>query len=868
MCFFMLFQGTYAQTLELTIINENNEPVNNGFILINSFNNPANSLHYIPFKQSTINIPTQNYNEDLLLIVKSNGFVNDTIFVKKEKLTEKRQINAILKNANINLEEVVIEAKQKPFKIKEDTIVYKIKGYGDGSERKLEDILKKLPGIEVNNATGIIKYKGKPIETIMLEGDNLFGKDYTIGSKNINIDLIEEVEGIENYSENILLKGLDDQQKTALNLKLKKGAFGLSAESETGLGSIEEKRIANDLATTILGVSAKIKSFAVISNNNIGIDRSSSNYYINSSPAGYDNIPNKIVTDNFPVNQIDKNYNFINDQFLTDINTVFSLSPKLKVKAGGAFVNDNLDISRTTYNRYIIEGQTIENNDVFSTAKKNQIFKSNIKLMYSLTSRSNLEWDINGYNNNRNTSNSITSATSLINNYDVLSDVNLFKSNINYTNKINSNTVLRLIVKNNYNSIKQDMPYFNSNTFQKQVQNADVKRTGTLVAGDILGRSLKLKSKYNISAGYDTETSKLLSSVQNIENSPEDSNDTKYTKSTLYNFSRYSFNVHRWTYSLNYKLSLLDQKLKYNTFQQGIHNTTLLFEPGANIKLVLNKISYLDFSAGYNQQTMAENYLYINPVLTDNRNTISANTALNLSKNIDLNIMYFRNDLYNQFQNTITVSYQNTRGNFITRSLINENFITTNYFFNAIGTTTLDVNYMVSKYVPGINSTLKYTVSYNYSTYNNFVNESDLRKNVNHFVDNEVFAKTSFAIPFNFENSFKYRYNTSIGDKNETFTNQSINNNFKIIYKLNAFTATAAYNYFVPDTKIWSNKYNFLDFTARYSPKNSKYDVSLIANNISNVKSFTTIQTSDVSLSMNNTTIIPRHILIKLNYRF
>jgi hypothetical protein len=79
-----------------------------------------------------------------------------------------------------------------------------------------------LPGIEVNDKTGEITYKGKPIETVNLEGDNLFGFNYAIGTKNINVDMVEEVQVIENFSANPLLKGIDSNDKVALNLKLKR----------------------------------------------------------------------------------------------------------------------------------------------------------------------------------------------------------------------------------------------------------------------------------------------------------------------------------------------------------------------------------------------------------------------------------------------------------------------------------------------------------------------------------------------------------------------------------------------------------------------------------------------------------------------
>ena len=76
------------------------------------------------------------------------------------------------------IEEVVLKKDLKKIDIKQDTVTYNVTAYKDGSEKKLEDILKKLPGIEVNEKSGEIKYKGKSIEALNIEGDNLFGKNY------------------------------------------------------------------------------------------------------------------------------------------------------------------------------------------------------------------------------------------------------------------------------------------------------------------------------------------------------------------------------------------------------------------------------------------------------------------------------------------------------------------------------------------------------------------------------------------------------------------------------------------------------------------------------------------------------------------
>jgi hypothetical protein len=159
----------------------------------------------------------------IVIEIRANGYFTERYIIEKPQKNKTYKISFILKKDDITtLDEVVVKAKKRPFTIKKDTLKYNVNAYRDGTERKIQDLIKKLPGIEVNTITGEIKYKGKSVETVLLEGDNLFGYNYSLGTKNINVDMVKQVQAIENYSENPLLKGIENGDKVALNLKLKK----------------------------------------------------------------------------------------------------------------------------------------------------------------------------------------------------------------------------------------------------------------------------------------------------------------------------------------------------------------------------------------------------------------------------------------------------------------------------------------------------------------------------------------------------------------------------------------------------------------------------------------------------------------------
>ena len=132
-------------------------------------------------------------------------------------------------NKNIALDEGAVELdgveiiREMPVSIKGDTIVYNADSFKTGTERKLEDILKKLPGVEVN-ADGEIEVEGKKVTKLMVEGKDFFDGDTKLGVKNIPADAIDKIQVLRNFNENSILKGVENNQdNVAMNIKLKSG---------------------------------------------------------------------------------------------------------------------------------------------------------------------------------------------------------------------------------------------------------------------------------------------------------------------------------------------------------------------------------------------------------------------------------------------------------------------------------------------------------------------------------------------------------------------------------------------------------------------------------------------------------------------
>lgn len=132
-------------------------------------------------------------------------------------VTKNTTKNFNLKEAKNRLDEVVIEL---PVMIKEDTISYNPKNFTNGKERKLKNILKKLPGMEVGK-NGQVTVMGKKVTTLLVDNKPFFGGNTKLGVENIPADAVDKIEAIDNYNEVAFLKNVSNSDKMALNIQLK-----------------------------------------------------------------------------------------------------------------------------------------------------------------------------------------------------------------------------------------------------------------------------------------------------------------------------------------------------------------------------------------------------------------------------------------------------------------------------------------------------------------------------------------------------------------------------------------------------------------------------------------------------------------------
>jgi len=169
---------------------------------------------------------------DYRLVITSKGYEE---IKKKITLTETaKQID--LGNLSVQKDYKMMEGvtitTESPIQVKNDTIQFNTSGFKTQPNATLEDLLKKIPGMEVDKE-GTVKSQGEQVQKVLVDGKEFFGNDPKLATKNLTADMIESVQVFDDMSDQAKFTKVDDGSRSkTINIKLKKdrnkGYFGRS----------------------------------------------------------------------------------------------------------------------------------------------------------------------------------------------------------------------------------------------------------------------------------------------------------------------------------------------------------------------------------------------------------------------------------------------------------------------------------------------------------------------------------------------------------------------------------------------------------------------------------------------------------------
>lgn len=166
------------------------------------------------------------------------GYKTQYVNVATEKGRSRYNMGEIsMSTGDILLAEATVVGKAPEVVVKEDTVEFNASSYKTQPAAVVEDLLKRLPGVEVDE-TGKITANGKEVTKILLDGKEFFSDDPKVASKNIPVEMVEKLQVVDRKSDLARITGVDDgEEETVINLTVKPGMKqGWFGEIQGGYG--------------------------------------------------------------------------------------------------------------------------------------------------------------------------------------------------------------------------------------------------------------------------------------------------------------------------------------------------------------------------------------------------------------------------------------------------------------------------------------------------------------------------------------------------------------------------------------------------------------------------------------------------------
>jgi hypothetical protein len=173
----------------------------------------------------------------------------------------------VMQEADVKLNEVQVNGEKIPFMLKGDTVEYNAGAYKVKPDANVEDLLKKLPGVQVD-AAGNIKAQGKDVQRVTVDGKDFFGNDPKVATKNLPADAINKVQVYGRHSDQSVFSGIDDGERDkTINLTLKDDKkHGYFGDVQAGYGTGDHYKFNGRIHK--FGKKAQFSALAMLNNIN------------------------------------------------------------------------------------------------------------------------------------------------------------------------------------------------------------------------------------------------------------------------------------------------------------------------------------------------------------------------------------------------------------------------------------------------------------------------------------------------------------------------------------------------------------------------------------------------------------------------
>ena len=801
--------------------------------------------------------------------------------------------NIAMEEGGIELEGVEI-VREMPVSIKGDTIVYNADSFKSGTERKLEDILKKLPGVEVN-ADGEIEVEGKKVQKLMVEGKDFFDGDTKLGVKNIPADAIDKIQVLRNYSEIGALKGVENNQDNlAMNIKLKSGKknfwFG---DMTAGIG-VAHKESRYLINPKLFYYNPRYSLNLITNFNNIGeLPLTVQDYF--KFTGGFRGVGQKGGS-SFNVSSNDLGISLLRNNRAKEIETKFGATNfsynvnKAWSLSGFGIISSSLTDLETKSQTNILQPNS---SAILSTENRQEIAnqKSNLGLFklsssYKPTTRFQFDYDILTKLSKQDENNSLL-RESIVGGNSATENINTSKKQ----DPISVNQNLSLYYTQSDKNIfafemqhlyQEENPFYNANLKSQPFnladyisgQNRNNINQNRFVKMNKIDAKLDYyymvtnKSNINVTLGNTYSHQNFNSSIYQIldNEAVNNLNDAANKNDVNYNFNDTFLGLHykiltgKFTFTPGVSLhsySMTNEQLATSNSQnffRALPDFLAIYQIKKAETLTYN-FSYTNSFTDINQLTEGFVFSNYNSLTKGNRFLENATSQVH-------SLRYFKYNMFNFENITAFATYSKRVDAIKTRAIFNGVNQTSSPFNSDFADETLSGNgsygrSFLKSYKASLGANL------NWSKFNNIQN--------NIFSTNESFTQ-SYTLKAS--TNYKYLPNIELGynivknDYNNTtfYTEKPFAKLDYFFLKSFSFVTEYEFYHYYNNTKTVDNEYDFLTASLIYQKKGSKLEYKVSGTNLLNTRSLNDDSFSQFATRTSQYTVQPRYTIFSLKY--
>ena len=801
---------------------------------------------------------------------------------------------------------------EMPVVISGDTLVYDADSFKTGTERKLEDVLKNLPGVEIND-DGEIEVEGKAVTKIMVEGKDFFDGDSKIASKNIPSNAVDKVQILKNYSEVGQLSSVqNNQDNIAINIKLKKGKdkfwFG---DILAGSGESPNYTQNQDLDLYIfqpkLFFYSPTYSINVIGDlNNIGEQAFTRRDFWKFSggfnrPSGKSGTNISLGNNNLSFLQLQNNRaKDINTEFIA-INSSFSPSKKLDYSAFLILTNSETEIQQNNSTQYVGLTENIpDENTRTNTAQTSELGIAKFSIKYNPNVNNQVDYEILGRVTNESQDQNYLS--SVIGSIDQLDESETFSinQNLNYYYTLNEKNIFALEAQH---QLKDEDPFYNallennsnyqstalglgldsSVPFYNIAQDKRVK-SEQLDAKLDYWNILNKKSDINLTFGtiyskqeFDSEIFQFVSDSSgetynptSLVNDGLDYNDVSYVFNDVYFGVHYRLKTGKFTVSPGFTAhSYNSENIQNESFDSASNYKKSFYKLLPDFNMIIQLKDSESIRLNYAMRTQFTDITKIaRGLVLNNYNSLFIGTQdlqNAISHNVSLN--YYSFNLFNYTNVYAGINYNKSIDQIRNLTSFESVIATSNPFNSSFADENLSIFGRYQRSYGKIRGTLG--ANLNLSKFNQFIRDTSAPSL------NETFSqsyngslRTLFKNAPNIEAGMNYSISeTNIGTlETRYFTESPFVEIDALILKSFTFRTNYSTTKFRDQNAVLNN-YKFFDASLSYrADQDSKWEFEIKASNLLDTKSQSQSNVSNISVSTTEYFIQPRFITLRLIY--